>query len=211
MKFFSQMLFGLLVAMISLILPPTSVVSVRKVGVFRMKFRDVAFKYRMGAGFPGDVNRMHPASIEPCLNDATTPILLYGVPVTTTAAGNSVRPLGVDDAAAPTWLGVSVRPFPRQAASAGAYGAVGLGAAIPPAGEAIDVLRKGYIMVQLPTDAAPVVKGGPVYYRKTASAGTHTLGGFEGAADGANTAVFPSNITFNGPQDANGVVEVCIA
>ena len=33
----------------------------------RQKTRDVAFTFRMGAGFAGDVNRTHPASIEPVM------------------------------------------------------------------------------------------------------------------------------------------------
>src|SRR2546429_14565 len=88
---------------------------------------DAAFAFRMGAGFPGDVNRTHPASVEPALM-SNTPVPFYGFPVVIAADGtNGVRPIGVGDGALTTIYGVAVRPFPQQAASGGVFGAQGFG------------------------------------------------------------------------------------
>ena len=38
----------------------------------------VAFPFRMGAGFAGDVNRTHPATIEPNVNDTVNPLSFFG-------------------------------------------------------------------------------------------------------------------------------------
>ncbi len=70
----------------------------------RARTHDVAFTYRMGGGFPGDVNRTHPASILPGLMNATTPVRLYGDPVLVNQADNTVRGFAASDlgAIAPT-------------------------------------------------------------------------------------------------------------
>lgn len=177
----------------------------------RYRTCDVAFPYRMGAGFPGDVNRTHPASIEPALFDATNPPLAYGIPVLTTTSGNSVRPFAAGDSAVTNAYGWTVRPFPYQpAVAAGAYGADGLGAAIPPPGIG-DVMRTGYIMVQVSAStAAAVVKGGRVYVWIGAAGGGHVVGGIEAAASSGNTIQLGNNVLFNGPTDASGVTEISV-
>lgn len=173
----------------------------------RMKTRDVAYQFRMGAGFPGDVNRTHPASIEPCLADTTTPPTAFGQGVLINSATQGVRPFGAADASATAVVtyGVTVRPYPFQQSSASNFGAAALGSAIPPAG-AIDVLRAGYIMAQVPAGQTPV-KGGAVYIWCAASSGSHVQGGFEASASAGNTALI-ANATFNGSPDASGNVEI---
>lgn len=173
---------------------------------------DVAFPFRMGSGFPGDVNRTHPASIEPTIM-SNTPVPFYGFPVVIAADGtNGVRPLGAGDGALTTIYGVAVRPFPQQQATgASAFGAQAFGVGVPPANVPVDVLRQGYITVQLPSDSAIVAKGGPVFVWTAASAGTHTQGGFEGTNPAGNgIALAPTRYMFNGPQDASGFAEVVI-
>jgi hypothetical protein len=179
-------------------------------------FRDVAIQFRMQAGFAGDVNRTHPASIEPALLNATTPPTAFGQAVLADTAGptNTVRMLGSGDASVTDIYGITVRPFPVQASSTpGNYGATGtasapFGTAGPPALFPVDVLRAGYIMVQLnPTQASPT-KGATVYVRTGATSGNNIQGGFETTA--STSATLSSRYTYNGPADASGNVEICI-
>lgn len=173
----------------------------------RAKTFDAAFQFRMGAGFPGDVNRTHPATIEPTLIDATTPPTLYGQAVLVDATTQGVRPFVPADVGTPvTAYGVTVRPYPAQASAGGAYGSATLGVATPPVSGPIDVLRAGYIMVKIPVGVV-VVKGGSVWVWNVASAAPHVQGGFEGAASAGN-AVLLNGVTFNGSADATGNVEI---
>ena len=177
--------------------------------VGRLRVGDAAYVSRMGAGSAGTVNRTHPATIEPALNDATNPAVLFGQGVFATTSGNSVRAVLTSDTTTPSTLyGVTVRPFPFQASSGTNFGATPFGGEIPPAG-AIDVLRSGYIMVLLANFAAAnAVKGGQAYIWSAATSGLHIQGGWESAASGGNTILI-NGATFNGPCDANGIVELC--
>jgi hypothetical protein len=172
--------------------------------VIRLKTRDAAFSYRMGAGFPGDVNRTHPASIEPVLIDAAAPPTLYGQPTLIDPTTQGVRPFAAGDTAVTDAYGMTVRPYPTQQESATNYGATGLGTGTPPASGIMDVLRMGYIMAKV---NGSTVKGGTVYVWCAASTGSHVQGGLEATASAGNTAAL-SRVTFNGVPDANGFVEV---
>ncbi len=174
----------------------------------RVKTRDAAFKFRMGAGFAGDVNRSHPASIEPCLIDAAAPPTQYGQPVLVDATTQGVRPFAAGDQSntVAAGYGLTVRPYPTQQASASNFGQADIGAAIPLTSGVLDVLRAGYIMVQIPAGQAPV-KGSPVYVWAAASTGAHILGGVEATYSAGNTTQL-LNATFNGSPDATGVAEI---
>lgn len=171
------------------------------------KTRDVAFTYRMGAGFPGDVNRTHPASILPAVNDTTNPVRLYGDPVVVNTAANTVRGLIASDTAVTRLYGVCVRPYPVQQTSGGPTAS--LGAGVPPAGPSvIDVLRDGYIIVRCNNFATQQpTKDGAVYVWIAATAGAQIQGGFSSVASGGNTATI-ANARFCGPTDANGYCEL---
>lgn len=174
----------------------------------RAKTRDVAITYRMGAGFAGDVNRTHPASIEPCLIDASAPPTAFGQPVVVDATTQGVRPLAAGDSALDAIYGLTVRPFPFQQAQTNVdYGSIGIGAGAPPSSGAIDVLRAGYIMVKANVGSAPV-KGGRVFIWVAATSGNHIQGQFESAASAGNTIELDEKSYFNGVPDANGVVEL---
>jgi len=165
-----------------------------------------AIPYRMRAGFPGDVNRTHPFSVEPAVNDPDDPVLGYGRAVVVVTANNSVRNMKAGDGALTKIYGVSVRPYPIQQSSGGMDAAFGTGT--PPQNQPVDVLRSGYIMV--PVVGSPT-KGGAVYVWIAADSGDHVQGGFEAAADGGNTILLASDtgsITFNGPPDSEGVTEL---
>lgn len=170
--------------------------------------KDIAFEFRMGAGFPGDVNRTHPASIPPGLMNTTTPIRQYGDPALIDSATNSYRGFAVGDTAVTKLAGVLVRPFPTQQMSGGMSSAIG--AAPAPTSGVIDILDDGFVMAKCWNFAvnAPS-KGSPVFVRTAVTAGNLVQGGFHAADDGAN-AVQVTNAEWNGPADAAGVAEIRI-
>lgn len=170
--------------------------------VGRASVRDVAFSYRMGAGFKGDVNRTHPASVEPALNDSTDPATYYGQALLATASGNKVRAVKATDTAATAIYGISVRPYPAQQTTGGMTADFDSGG--PAAGNVIDVLRSGYIMGYV---NGAVVKGGQVFVWIAADSGAHKQGSFEAAATAGSTIAL-ANATFNGPADVNGIAEI---
>ena len=176
----------------------------RYVGTHRT--HDAAFTFRMPTGFAGTVNRTHPASIEPCLQDANAPVTAYGVGVLADAASEGVRPVATSDTTITTLYGVSARPFPAQQTTGGMSSS--LGAAAPPANQPLDVLKSGYILVRLPNFAAAnSAKGSAVYVWAAASAGNHVQGTFEASATSGSTVAI-SNAYFNGPAGPDGVAEL---
>lgn len=165
-----------------------------------------AIKYRMNAGSAGDVNRSHPASIVPHLNDVTNPATRYGQAVMYNGAAQDVRtPASGDNSATDVDVaGFVVRPYPFQPATGGAYGAAGYGTVAPPAGGAVDVLKSGHIMV--PCNGSPNL-GDPVYIWAAADSGAHLNGYAEAAATGGSTLLLRSAY-FASPPDENGLCEI---
>ena len=173
----------------------------------RRRTKDVAFTYRMGAGFAGDVNRTHPFSVEPCLIDPANPPLGYGLAVLVNTNANAVRQLAAGDNGGTYIYGVTVRPYPTQQQSGGM--SAPFGNQVPPVTGVIDVLTTGYIMVPI---VGNVTKGGLVYVWAAASGGGHIQGGFEAGATGGSTIALPATIaTFNGPADASGIGEIAFS
>lgn len=176
--------------------------------VIRARTHDVAFPYRMGAGFAGDVNRTHPFDVVPERQDVSDPITLYGNGCLMDTTNGTVRAIIAGDQSDATPInlyGVLVRPYPTQQSST----SQGLGSSAPPVAPAIlDVMTAGMIMVKVNGAAVPT-KRGAVYVWCTASAGAQVTGGFTAAADAGDT-VRILNAYFNGPPDANGVVEMRI-
>jgi len=179
-------------------------------GYTRDAYDPMAFQFRMGAGFFGDVNRTHPFNVEPGLMDATNPPTAYGQAVVLTAAGRIRQVLSTDGALIHIY-GITVRPFPfNDPGTSAPYGAQSLGGFTTPIqNQPIDVLRAGYIMTYV--NGAPV-KGASVYTWIAASASPHFQGFFEQNASGGNTILItPAGsyaTTYNGPPDANGCGEV---
>jgi hypothetical protein len=176
----------------------------------RAKTKDVAFKFRMGAGYPGDVTRTHPVDIYPELADATNPPTLAGQGVLIDATSHAIRKLtialdGVTGAIA--LYGITVRTFPFQQAQASAnYAAIGIGGSALPVTPEVDILRRGAIIVAVPLGQTPV-KGGTVYVWNVASTGLHVQGSFE-AVDGTTNTIDISNAVWNSGSDANGFAEI---
>lgn len=174
--------------------------------VFRARTCDVAIGYRMAAGFPGDVNRTHPASIMPGLTNTTTPPRHYGDALLVNSADSTYRGILSTDqsATAAPIAGVIVRSYPTQQTTGGMASAFGIG--VPPASGVLDNLREGYIFVKIPP-GVNVVKGGTPYVWCAVDSGNHLQGAFEGAASAGNT-IPVSNARFTGPADSTGVVEL---
>lgn len=167
---------------------------------------DVAFGYRMGAGFPGDVNRTHPFSVLAELLDTTDAVQFYGSPVLVNTAGTAVRGIkAADGSTTPLAIrGIAVRPFPTQQTSGGMTSTIGVGS--PPASGILDVCRQGFIMSKLPAGAS-VKKGDQVFFWAAATSGSNIQGLPVAAASSTNT-ISVTNACFNGPADANGNVEI---
>lgn len=175
----------------------------------RASTQDVAFTYRMGAGFPGDVNRTNPFSVVPRKMDATTPVRSYGHAVFYDSTNNTARGAIAADNTLVRLQGVLVRPYPTQQTSGGM--SASFGAATPPgANNAVDVIEDGHVFVKVDNIAAGAPSlGGAVYVWCAASAGNDVQGGFRCAASAGNAAVI-ANAQWVGPADANGVAELRI-
>lgn len=167
---------------------------------------DVAFPYRMGAGFAGDINRTNPFSALQGLINTTTPPRAYGDPVLVNAADNTLRGLvpGDNNATAAAVYGITVRPYPTQQQSGGMGASIG--PAVPPTSGMADFLRQGFIMVKLPAGAV-VAKGSQAFIWCAATASTNIQGGFVATASAGNTLPV-SNAAFTGPADATGIAEL---
>jgi len=168
--------------------------------ITRAKTRDVAFPYRMGAGFAGDINRTHPFDVVPGLMNATNPATRYGNALLVDGATSSYRTPLVGDVAVTTIHGILVRPYPTQQSST----SQALGSGVPPTSGIIDVFKAGLIMVNVV--GSPLLRGAAFVWA-AASGGGHIQGGFEAAATGGSTMAI-TNAYFNGPPDANGIAEL---
>lgn len=169
---------------------------------------DVAFTYRMGSGFPGDITRAHPMSVVAGLNNSSVQaVRSYGDAVFVNTATNDIRgAVAGDGSVTPAKIfGVCVRPYPIQQQAQTTFNTA-IGAAAVPAGAVVDTLRSGFIMVKLPAGAV-VTKDGTVYVWCAATASTNIQGQFVASASGTNTLTV-TNAKFTGPADANGNAEI---
>ena len=165
------------------------------------------FKYRMDGGIAGAVNRMHPADIAAQLLDTTNPATLYGQAMTIDATSKGVRRFIAGDTGVTKIYALAARPFPASQMQASSdFAPAAFGNATPPATGVIDVLRAGYMTIQLPSGQT-CNKGDAVYVWCAASSGVHVQGGIESGATGGSTAAV-TNAIFNGTPDANGNVEI---
>jgi len=180
----------------------------RRRSLGRHRTCDTSYTFRMGAGVPGDINRGHPVSIQPCLIDSSAPPTAYGQPVLVDATTQGVRPIVAGDSGVTAIWGVTARPYPiQQATTSNNYGAVAYGSVTPPALQPIDVMTAGYMMVAV---NGACLKGGNVYIYYGTTTGAHIQGGFE-AATGANILELTvGTYAYNSPPDSTGVAELKI-
>lgn len=179
----------------------------------RALVNDVAFSYRMPAGFPGDISRHNPpGTVEPGQNNADNPVLQFGQACMADGATNTIRRTIAADDAADSIYGISVRPYPFQQATASGYsGAIGFGQGSPGLIQPLDVLRSGYIISRInPTGGAQPQKGGRVFvWVDPDDAGNgHYQGFFETAATAGSTIELDEKSSFQGGLDSNGNGEI---
>lgn len=147
------------------------------------------FLYRMPAGIPGAVSRAGaPTTLEPNIISTATPPTLYGVPCALNANGH-VRPIQAGDKASSVY-GFLVRPYPTNSSQQG------VGAATPPTSGMCDLLKRGYLSVQV-NGAAAAAKDGAVYVRVGNASSGKPIGGVEAGADTVVTSAAGTN-TGNG-------------
>ena len=168
-----------------------------------------ALMYRMNAGIPGEVSRFqtYGCTISPEKQHNTTPMTLYGQVAIMAAANAGVRPATAGDATADMEWGFLVRPFPGADIGVGfPSGTVGFGAGTPFLTGVVDIMRRGFMTIQLggPTAAA---KGGIGNLWTAASGAGHTQGLLEAASAGASGFVM-NRVRFQGPADASGNTEI---
>lgn len=166
----------------------------------------VAYLYRIPAGIAGSYNRVGAGNTtEAGLLLAANPPTAYGQAVATDPVSGRFRAPTTGDTAA-SIVGVLVRPYPS-----GSLGGAtdGFGPVQPSVTGIQNIMRRGYVMVTVGGTAA-ATKNGTVYVRISAPAAGKPLGGFEAAADGANTVALPPTWYFQGPADAQGNGEIAV-
>ena len=152
-----------------------------------------AYLERMPAGVPGDVSRKAGASCEANLMGAAP--VPFGAFVK--LVNGKIEAVGAGATPAQVY-GLLVRSYPTTSTSNG-FGAGEAGASTTQ-----DVLRRGYMSVQLKGGVA--ARGAQVHVRITAGMG-RVPGDLEAAADGVNTIAVPACF-FMGAADAGSITEV---
>lgn len=160
---------------------------------------NTVFKLQMPFPAPGTVSRPNVQTIEPQIQSATAPVTAFGVPVKM-VAGRATAIAAAD--AATVVYGFSVRVWPGQDYTF----APSFGNATPPgAGFPLDILKRGYIMVQV--NAGVPAAQGPVYMRVANPSAGKPIGGIEAVADSTNTVII-AGAYFNTLVDENSVAEI---
>lgn len=156
-----------------------------------------AFVSRMPAGIPGTLSRGAAQSTVDTVNLTANSFTAYGLGGLIDSATGNFRLPGAGDTAI---TGVLVRPFPTNSSQDG------LGVSTPPAKGLADRLLRGFVSIKL-YGATAAKKDGQVYCRIQNAGAGQVIGGFEAAADGANT-IAVAGAFFTGPADANGNSEI---
>ncbi|WP_336818102.1 structural cement protein Gp24 [Cedecea sp. MMO-103] len=154
--------------------------------------------YRMSAGIAGAISRSQDLTVEPQILDATKPFAAYGLGGK--IVGGKFVPIEAADAVT-VMVGIFVRPYPT-ASQPDKIRQVGSGYNF-----AGDNLKRGYVTVNIGSDASSVALTAPVYMRVATPTNASPLGAFLAAADGENTVQI-TNAYFNGPGDADGNIEL---
>ena len=159
-----------------------------------------AILYRMPFGVPGDISRAFgQATVEPQAFDSTHPFAAFGMPGK--LSSGLFVPLTVVGDTAP--YGYLVRPYPTRSANASDP----LGSSVPlcTAGRQADVLVRGYLTAFC--GAGTPAAGGTVYMRYANPATGLIVGALEATfISGTNIAL--TGVTFMGPADPQGNVEI---
>ena len=153
-----------------------------------------AYTYRMPAGIPGDVSRVHDLTAEPRVMGATA-LDEFGLAGQLDSSTNTILPMASN---ATAW-GMLVRPYPAQSTT------TALGSAAPEAAKVYDMMRRGYMTVK--NTAGTPAAGGTVYVQVVAATGK-PLGSIAAEGDSGLREVL-TGAKFMGPADSDGNVEIC--
>ena len=159
----------------------------------------VAYLYRMPVGIAGAISRPQDLTTEPVIIDSSNAFAAYGLAGKDSADGKFI-PLAASDAAT-VITGLYVRPYPTTS-TPDMVRQVGTGKNFTG-----DVMKRGYMTVNIGSTAVGLVKGGAVYVRNANPTQTSPLGAILGAAVTGETVVLP-NASFTGAGDAAGNAEV---
>jgi hypothetical protein len=167
----------------------------------------VAYQYRIDTGYPGRVNRVHDATVVAEIIDTASPPPGYGIMLVMDPAAGQVRAPAAGDTAS-EFTGLYVSPYPTQGGGP-VTGIVNdpLYQQTPPNSGVANVLKRGFMTVQLNAASPAVVKGQAVGIFIGAPTAGNPAGGVTGAAPGATVLAVPGS-TFTGPADAKGITEV---
>lgn len=164
-----------------------------------------AYLYRMPAGIAGAISRPQDLTTEPATLDATNVFSAYGLPGK--YSGDNFVPLASTDTASDI-VGLLVRPWPTTDASDFARNVTSGG------NQQGDILKRGYINVNVGGDATAITKNASVYFDLstgsiTATAPTTDTTTTDGTTTTATATVIqiPSAV-FTGAGDADGNAEV---
>lgn len=159
----------------------------------------VAYLYRMPVGIAGAISRPQDLTTEPVILDSTNTFSAYGLAGKDSADGKFI-PLAASDAAT-VITGLYVRPYPTTS-TPDMVRQVGTGKNFTG-----DVMKRGYMTVNIGSTAVGLTKGAPVYVRNANPSDASPLGAILGAAVTDETVVLP-NAVFTGAGDAAGNAEI---
>lgn len=155
--------------------------------------------YRMPVGIAGAISRPQDLTVEPVIINAANPFTAYGL------AGKFVEGLFVpleDGDTADLVQGIYVRPYPTTS-TPDLVRQVGADKNF-----AGDALKRGYMSVNVGSDASEITKGAPVYVVVSLDSTIDVpLGGFAATSITDRTVVLP-NAQFTGAGDADGNAEI---
>lgn len=155
--------------------------------------------YRMPVGIAGAISRPQDLTTEPVILNSANIFSAYGLAGKDSTDGKFI-PLAADDAAT-VITGLYVRPYPTTS-TPDMVRQVGTGKNFTG-----DVLKRGYMTVNIGSTAVGLTKGAPVYVRNANPTDESPLGAILGAAVTDETVVLP-NATFTGAGDADGNAEI---
>lgn len=168
-------------------------------------------------GFPGKISRLGERVVAARQVLSTTPNPIpFGAPVVLVgdASGGTWQSVadfiaGGGTFAAANFAGVAIAEVDSALTYPATPGQQTLGSYAPAL--MAEVLERGSVTVQLNVTGSPVA-GGPVYVRKTANGAIPAgiVGGFEGAADGANNIQLTGVVFRTGAVDSNGMAEITL-
>ncbi|MGP8335956.1 structural cement protein Gp24 [Serratia sp. CY43514] len=159
-----------------------------------------SYLYRMPVGIAGAISRPQDLTVEPVILKSSNAFPAYGLAGKIDADGFFV-PLADGDTADKV-KGIYVRPYPTTS-QPDMVRQVGADKNFPG-----DAMKRGYMTVNVGSDASTIKKGAPVYIVVSPDASIDVpLGGFMATLVADKTVLLP-NAEFTGAGDADGNAEI---